>query len=78
MSFCFFVYKKNFVNVSHAGLSVVYMSGRHSLDAQPFGTYSQDDVDVLRALADESGVVDLFLTYPCLCISCSIALKLTA
>ncbi|KAJ9688137.1 hypothetical protein PVL29_014063 [Vitis rotundifolia] len=44
------------------GLSVVYISGRRSLDGQQFGTYSQDDVDALRALADESGIVDLFLT----------------
>ena len=45
-------------------LSVVYISGRRSLDGQQFGKYSQDDVDALRALADESGIVDLFLTYP--------------
>ncbi|XP_034700473.1 zinc finger CCCH domain-containing protein 64 isoform X1 [Vitis riparia] len=44
------------------GLSVVYISGRRSLDGQQFGKYSQDDVDALRALADESGIVDLFLT----------------
>ena len=45
------------------GLSVAYLSGRESCDGQ-FGKYSQDDVDALRALADDSGVVDLFLTYP--------------
>ena len=45
------------------GLSVSYLSGTESSDGQ-FGKYSQDDVDALRALADDSGVVDLFLTYP--------------
>ncbi|KAL1217423.1 Zinc finger CCCH domain-containing protein 64 [Cardamine amara subsp. amara] len=45
------------------GLSVVYLSGRQSSETQ-FGKYSQDDVDALRALAEESGVVDLFLSYP--------------
>lgn len=45
------------------GLSVAYLSGRQSSEIQ-FGKYSQDDVDALRALAEESGVVDLFLTYP--------------
>ncbi|CAN1799228.1 Zinc finger CCCH domain-containing protein 64 [Linum perenne] len=47
---------------SFHGLSIAYLSGRRSSDAQQFGTYSQDDVDALRALAEESGVVDLFLT----------------
>ncbi|WZZ21403.1 hypothetical protein YC2023_122790 [Brassica napus] len=36
------------------GLSVAYLSGRESSDGQ-FGKYSQDDVDALRALADDSG-----------------------
>lgn len=49
----------------HLGLSVAYLSGRQSSETQQFGTYSQDDVDALRALADEPGIVDLFLTYPC-------------
>ncbi|WCJ42686.1 CwfJ-like family protein / zinc finger (CCCH-type) family protein [Euphorbia peplus] len=44
------------------GLSVVYLSGRQSSEGQQFGTYSQDDVDALRALAEEPGIVDLFLT----------------
>lgn len=42
----------------------MYLSGRRSSDAQQFGTYSQDDVDALRAIAEDPGVVDLFLTYP--------------
>lgn len=47
------------------GLSVAYLSGKESLsDGGQFGKYSEDDVDALRALADDSGVVDLFLTYP--------------
>lgn len=44
------------------GLSVAYLSGRRSSDGLPFGTYTQDDVDVLRAIAEEPGVIDLFLT----------------
>ena len=47
------------------GLSITYLSGRKSSTVQQFGTYSDDDVDALRAIAEESGVVDLFLTYPC-------------
>ncbi|EXB38846.1 Zinc finger CCCH domain-containing protein 64 [Morus notabilis] len=46
------------------GLCVAYLSGRNSADGQQFGTYSQDDVDALRAIAEEPGLVDLFLTYP--------------
>lgn len=47
------------------GLSVVYLSGMQSSDSQQLGTYSQDDVDALRAIAEDPGIVDLFLTYPC-------------
>lgn len=43
---------------------MAYLSGRNSADGQQFGTYSQDDVDALRAIAEEPGLVDLFLTYP--------------
>lgn len=43
---------------------MAYLSGRQSPSGQLFGTYSQDDVDALRALAEEPGIVDLFLTYP--------------
>lgn len=43
---------------------MAYLSGRRSSDGLPFGTYTQDDVDVLRAIAEEPGVIDLFLTYP--------------
>ncbi|GMH18076.1 hypothetical protein Nepgr_019917 [Nepenthes gracilis] len=46
------------------GLSVAYLSGRKSSSGQRFGMYSQDDVDALRAFAEEPGIVDLFLTYP--------------
>lgn len=42
-------------------MSVAYLSGRQSSESQ-FGKYSQDDVDALRALAEEPGGVDLFLT----------------
>ncbi|CAN8248364.1 unnamed protein product [Cochlearia groenlandica] len=44
------------------GLSVVYLSGRKSSESQQFGKYSQDDVDALRALAEEPGVVDFGCT----------------
>ncbi|OVA04008.1 zinc finger protein [Macleaya cordata] len=47
------------------GLSLVYLSGRHLSDNQQIGVYSQDDVDALRAWAEDPGIVDLFLTYPC-------------
>ena len=52
----------------YVGLSVAYLSGRESSDAQQFGVYSQDDVDALRAIAEEPGIVDLFLTYPLICM----------
>lgn len=51
--------------ISITGLSVAYLSGRHSSDGQQFGMYTQDDVDALRAIAEEPGIVDFFLTYPC-------------
>ncbi|XP_054821811.1 zinc finger CCCH domain-containing protein 64 [Prosopis cineraria] len=44
------------------GLSIAYLSGRQSSDVQQYGVYSQDDVDALRAVAEEPGIVDLFLT----------------
>ncbi|XP_060209919.1 zinc finger CCCH domain-containing protein 64 isoform X2 [Lycium barbarum] len=44
------------------GLSVAYLSGRRSPSGTQFGTYSQDDVDALRALAEDPGTVDIFLT----------------
>ncbi|URE35275.1 zinc finger CCCH domain-containing protein [Musa troglodytarum] len=46
------------------GLTVVYLSGRQSSGADESGIYSEDDVGALRALAEEQGIVDLFLTYP--------------
>ncbi|THU68539.1 hypothetical protein C4D60_Mb08t04940 [Musa balbisiana] len=48
----------------YSGLSVVYLSGRQSSGADESGIYSEDDVGALRALAEEQGIVDLFLTYP--------------
>ncbi|KAK3014714.1 hypothetical protein RJ639_008384, partial [Escallonia herrerae] len=35
------------------GLSVAYLSGRQSASWQLYGSYSQDDVDALRAIAEE-------------------------
>lgn len=52
---------------SYLGLSVAYLSGRQLSNSQQFGTYSQDDIDALRAFAEEPGIVDLFLRYPLLC-----------
>ncbi|PIN01873.1 hypothetical protein CDL12_25616 [Handroanthus impetiginosus] len=46
----------------YIGLSVAYLSGRQSASSQQFGAYSQDDVDSLRALSEEPGIVDIFLT----------------
>lgn len=45
---------------------MAYLSGKQSASGQPYGTYSQDDIDALRALAEEPGIVDIFLTYPCI------------
>ncbi|XP_020579449.1 zinc finger CCCH domain-containing protein 59 [Phalaenopsis equestris] len=44
------------------GLSVFYLSGRQIPDDEGNGRYSRDDVDALRALAEEPGVVDIFMT----------------
>ncbi|GAB4853788.1 hypothetical protein Ancab_017982 [Ancistrocladus abbreviatus] len=44
------------------GLSVAYLSGRQTSSGQQYGTYGQDDVDALRALAEEPGIVDIFLS----------------
>lgn len=44
------------------GLSIAYLSGRHSSSGQTVGLYNEDDVDALRALAEEPGTIDLFLT----------------
>lgn len=51
-------------SVTIAGLSIVYLSGRKSAYAGGHGKYSEDDIDALRALAEESGLVDIFMTYP--------------
>lgn len=50
---------------SYIGLSVAYLSGRRSANSQQFGAYSQDDIDSLRALIEEPGIIDIFMTYPC-------------
>ncbi|MBA0810411.1 hypothetical protein Gohar_002412, partial [Gossypium harknessii] len=38
------------------GLSVAYLSGRQLSNGQQFGTYSQIDIDTLRAFAEEPGI----------------------
>lgn len=43
---------------------MAYLSGRQPAEGQVHGAYSQDDVDSLRALAEEPGIVDFFLRYP--------------
>ncbi|PIA43027.1 hypothetical protein AQUCO_02000462v1 [Aquilegia coerulea] len=45
-----------------SGLSIAYLSGKHPSETQKFGAYSQDDIDALRAWAEEPRIVDLFLT----------------
>jgi len=47
------------------GLSVVYLAGRSPSSGLAAGVYSEDDIDAVRAFAEEPGIVDLFLTYPC-------------
>ncbi|KAI3739454.1 hypothetical protein L2E82_29858 [Cichorium intybus] len=47
-----------------SGLSVAYLSGRQSPSGLLYETYSQDDIDALRALAEEPEIIDIFLTYP--------------
>ncbi|KAM0974855.1 hypothetical protein ACFX2C_017975 [Malus domestica] len=44
------------------GLSVAYLSGQQYSDSQQFGTYNQDDVDVLQAIAEEPGIIDFGIT----------------
>ncbi|KAH9328019.1 hypothetical protein KI387_000127, partial [Taxus chinensis] len=46
------------------GLSIAYLAGRSSSSGSAVGVYGEDDIDALRAFAEESGIVDLFLTYP--------------
>lgn len=53
------------------GLRIAYLAGKYvpsvyadAAGAQCNGTYHEDDVDALRAFADEPKVVDLFLSYP--------------
>jgi len=54
----------------YVGLSVAYLSGRKSSSVQQFGTYTEDDVDALRAIAEEPEIIDLFLTYPSIGVHC--------
>lgn len=61
---CFREFCVSYMFQLYAGLSVAYLSGRKSSSGQQFGNYTEDDVDALRAIAEEPGVVDLFLTYP--------------
>ena len=53
------------------GLRVAYLAGKYvpslyadAAGAQYNGIYHEDDVDALRAFADEPSIVDLFLSYP--------------
>ena len=64
-------------SVTIAGLSIVYLSGRKSPDAGGNGGYSDDDVDALRALTEERGIVDIFMTYPCNSLSFFTSLSLS-
>ncbi|OMO91712.1 hypothetical protein COLO4_18153 [Corchorus olitorius] len=57
----------SFFTLHFFSLCVACLSGRQTSSGQQFGTYGQDDIDALRAFAEEPGIVDLFLTYPLLC-----------
>ena len=53
------------------GLRIAYLAGKYvplsytdAAGAQYNGAYHEDDVDALRAFADEPKIVDLFLSYP--------------
>lgn len=53
------------------GLRVAYLSGKYvpevyqnARGAAASGAHFEDDVDALRACADEKSVTDLFLSYP--------------
>ncbi|CAM6003132.1 unnamed protein product [Sphagnum balticum] len=55
------------------GLRVAYLSGKHSAElyqnakaAAAAGAHHEDDVDTLRAFADDPNITDLFLSYPLL------------
>ncbi|CAK9234133.1 unnamed protein product [Sphagnum troendelagicum] len=55
------------------GLRVAYLSGKHSAElyqnakaAAAAGAHHEDDVDTLRAFADDPSITDLFLSYPLL------------
>ncbi|KAI3511175.1 hypothetical protein L1887_18319 [Cichorium endivia] len=51
-------------NQGFNGLYVAYLSGKQSPSGLIYETYSQDDIDALRALAEEPEIIDIFLTYP--------------
>jgi hypothetical protein len=42
-------------------LSIVYLVGRSPSGGLAAGVYSEDDIDAVRAFAEEPGIVDLFL-----------------
>ncbi|CAK9881409.1 unnamed protein product [Sphagnum jensenii] len=55
------------------GLRVAYLSGKHNAElyqnakaAAAAGAHHEDDVDTLRAFADDPSITDLFLSYPLL------------
>ncbi|CAM6074129.1 unnamed protein product [Sphagnum tenellum] len=55
------------------GLRVAYLSGKHRAElyqnakaAAAAGAHHEDDVDTLRAFADDPSITDLFLSYPLL------------
>jgi hypothetical protein len=47
--------------VSRHCLSIVYLAGRSPSGGLAAGVYSEDDIDAVRAFAEEPGIVDLFL-----------------
>lgn len=66
-----------------SGLRVAYLSGKYIPDvyktakgAQASGGHFEDDVDALRAIADDKDVVDILLSYPLSTVSPSLIFSL--
>jgi hypothetical protein len=60
-----------------SGLRIAYLSGKYISDvyknargAEASGGHFEDDVDALRAVADEEDVTDIFLSYPFITVDC--------
>lgn len=78
--FCKYFYSKcsllSGIYVLISGLRIAYLSGKYIPDvykiakgAEASGGHFEDDVDALRAIADEKDVIDIFLSYPLLTVT---------